>query len=419
MEEKPLSGYAGILAWLRARPPLAADGLVALGLLLAALPGVPRPWDHTPELPGTTRLALCGLALAQTLPHLWRRRWPLGVVAVTIAVFLVRSATFTGQWAGWSALPAAAISVSAAFWAVASFGDRRTQLVGAAVAVAVAVASWSQIDRWVGLLAGSVAFAVAVPVTAIRAQQRADAAALAARAERLEAERRQALAAAGEERVRIARELHDVVAHHVSVMVVQAEAAQCVLASEPGEADAAVRAVTGVGREALAELRRLLGVLRADGEETERPEPMEGGGTAAPRMPRPSLVRLGGLVGQVRAAGLPVELAIEGEPRPLPAGLDLSAYRIVQEALTNALRHGGRASTRILVRYGDDALEVEVVNDSQPAPAPGAEQSSGEGYGLVGMRERVAVFGGDLAAGPRPEGGFAVRVRLPLSLGTA
>jgi signal transduction histidine kinase len=214
------------------------------------------------------------------------------------------------------------------------------------------------------------------------------------RGDRLEVE---SLSAVAEERARIARELHDVIAHSVSVMVVQAGGAEEVLRSEPERALEAMRAVQETGRQALVEMSRLLGLLRDDHEEL---------GLA----PQPGLRGLPTLVAQVSEAGLPVELRVEGEPRHVPLGVDLSAYRVVQEALTNALKHAGEAHASVVLRYGGDAIELEVIDDGR-APKAG----HGGGHGLIGMRERVAVFGGDFAAGPRPEGGYAVRVSLPIA----
>jgi len=188
-----------------------------------------------------------------------------------------------------------------------------------------------------------------------------------------------------------------VIAHSLSVMVVQAGAAEQVLRRDPERALGPLRAVQETGRRALAEMSRLLGVLREHGEEI---------GLA----PQPGLGELGALVEGVRGAGLPVEFETEGERRSLPLGIELSAYRIVQEALTNARKHAGDARARVTLRYGDDALEVEVVDDGT-----GAGDSRDGGFGLVGMRERVAIFGGSLEAGRCPEGGFGVRARLPLN----
>jgi signal transduction histidine kinase len=199
-----------------------------------------------------------------------------------------------------------------------------------------------------------------------------------------------------EERARIARELHDVIAHHVSMIVLQAGAERRVL----GDANASTREVLETveqsGRSALTETRRLLGMLRGDANE--------------PLAPQPGLGDVPTLVGQLRDAGLPVELAIEGERRELPVGIELSAYRIIQEALTNSLKHAGNAQASVHVRYGPDSLELEIADD-------GAGESSralGGGHGLVGMRERVALYGGRFDASRGPSGGFAVRVVLPI-----
>jgi signal transduction histidine kinase len=217
--------------------------------------------------------------------------------------------------------------------------------------------------------------------------------------ERLEQEKADAEAAIVEERTRIARELHDVVAHGISVMVLQARGGRRVIAGDPGEAREAFDVIENTGHQALEEMRRLLGMLRASDEQLAL-------------APQPSLDQLDTLVEQVRSAGLPVEVAIEGEPGQLPPGVDLSAYRIVQEALTNALKHAGPARARVTVRYGEDELELEIADDGD-----GTGDGKGSGHGLIGMRERVSVYGGDLQAGRRPEGGYALRARLPLASG--
>jgi signal transduction histidine kinase len=199
-----------------------------------------------------------------------------------------------------------------------------------------------------------------------------------------------------EERARIARELHDVIAHHVSMIVLQAGAERRVL----GDANASTREVLETveqsGRSALTETRRLLGMLRGDSND--------------PLTPQPGLDDVPMLVGQLRDAGLPVELSIDGERRELPVGIELSAYRIVQEALTNALKHAGDARATVHVRYGSDSLELEIVDDGRG----GGKRTSGGGHGLVGMRERVALYGGRFDASRRPSGGFAIRVVLPI-----
>jgi signal transduction histidine kinase len=219
----------------------------------------------------------------------------------------------------------------------------------------------------------------------------------AARAEREREER--ARAAVAEEQARIARELHDVVGHSVSVMTVQASAVRRLLRPDQEREREALLVVEQAGREALAEMRRLVGVLR-------RPE-------EAPALaPQPSLQHLDRLIAQARESGLPVELRIEGEATELPAGVDLTAYRLVQEGLTNAIKHARASRAEVVVRYGDAEVEL-LVSDNGTGMSDGDVNSGG--HGLVGMRERVAVYGGELEAGPRPEGGYALRARLPLS----
>jgi signal transduction histidine kinase len=221
---------------------------------------------------------------------------------------------------------------------------------------------------------------------------------LRSRTEQLERERREReREAVAEERARIARELHDVVAHSVSVMVVQAGAARRVLARDPGRSVEALGAVEATGREALAEMRRLLGILRP---------------AATDRAPTPSLSDLDALAERFRAAGLHVELDVAGEPGPLPAGVDLCAYRVVQEALTNAVKHAGTGRARVAVRWEADSVEVEVANRSGRR-TPAALAGTSGGHGLMGMRERVALCGGELEAGAADRDRFVVRARLP------
>jgi len=222
-------------------------------------------------------------------------------------------------------------------------------------------------------------------------------AALAERTQRLEQDAEAERAAAiAEERRRIARDLHDVIAHSVSVMVVQAGAAEDVFDRDPAAVLEPIRAVQETGRAALVEISRLLGLLREDGAEL---------GLA----PQPRIHDLSELAAQTQAAGLPVVVSVEGTPRPLPLGVDLSIYRIAQEALTNALKHSTGACANVVLRYREDSVELAVEND-------GAASQNGHrgGHGLIGMRERVAVFGGTLEAGARPDGGFRVLARLPL-----
>ncbi|WP_405651269.1 sensor histidine kinase [Streptomyces sp. NBC_00019] len=236
----------------------------------------------------------------------------------------------------------------------------------------------------------------------------------------LERERESASqAAVAAERDRIARELHDIVSHNVSLMVVQAGAAREVLATMPDEAVTALRAVEDAGRGAMTDLRHLLGLLAPSqsGEDADEDAPAD---AVADLSPQPGLDRLGQLVDRVSFAGLPVEVRVSGEPRPLPQGIDVTAYRIVQEALTNALRHGDGGKAEVTVRYADHALRVEVLNTG-PSVLTGAPPAratrrhrEGTGRGLLGLRERVAVYGGDLDARRRLGGGYRVRARIPL-----
>jgi signal transduction histidine kinase len=213
---------------------------------------------------------------------------------------------------------------------------------------------------------------------------------------------RAAQEAVSEERTRISRELHDVVAHAMGVMVVQAGAARMVIDGDSEGAAAALERIEDTGRAGLSEMRRLLGILEMDDE-------------AAARAPQPGLDRLDELLNTMRETGLPVESMVEGTPRSLPPGVDLTAYRVVQEALTNALKHAGRAQAWVLLRYGNETLELEIADDGLGPPPDGAPTA---GRGLFGMRERVALYGGSLETGERPEGGFLVRAKIPLTEAT-
>ena len=234
----------------------------------------------------------------------------------------------------------------------------------------------------------------------VAAQRAADSLRRAVEAEVAAAER--AMAAVVEERTRIARELHDVVAHSMSVIVVQAGAAEQLVGEEPDRARDALATIRTTGAEALAEMRRAVAVLRG----TDDPGALE---------PQPGLAQISSLVDDARAGGLEVTVTLDGRRRSLPAGLDLAAYRVVQEALTNVRRHADASHARVHVRYRDDALEVEVEDDGRGGDQAGGLAESGSGHGLVGMRERVGLYGGHLSAAPRPDGGFLVRAVLPLT----
>ncbi|PKV87062.1 sensor histidine kinase [Streptomyces sp. TLI_146] len=309
-----------------------------------------------------------------------------------------------------------------AIYTAAAVGERwasRFALVGSLLAAVIARVRWpgySDNGDGNGVSPGqTVFFVVVMTVPFILAwvlgdsmrTRRAYFAQLEERAARLEKEREaQAKVAVAAERARIARELHDVVAHNVSVMVVQADGAAYVMESAPDQAKIALETISMTGRQALAEMRRLLGVLRT-GEHRE----------AGEYVPQPDVEQIEELVEQVRTAGLTVDFKIEGTPRPLPSGVELTAYRIVQEALTNTRKHGGpEAGASVRLVYFDDGLGLLVEDDGRGAAHEMYEDggADGQGHGLIGMRERVGMVGGTLDAGPRPGGGFRISALLPL-----
>jgi signal transduction histidine kinase len=378
-------------AWYRKPPPLIDAALaVALGGFALSEAG----------------LTYTGAVALLTFPLIIRRRLPLPAFGLVIlgAIMAVPAAPY----AGLAAVMVAAYSVGA----YDRFGFPSLVFLGA-VAGVIAVAYRASLPA---IPDHTVPFLVIVPFWlvgyALRSRQlRADA--LADRAARLE--REQALvthAALAEERARIARELHDVVAHNVSVIVVQAGAALEVLPRSPERAREALLAIESVGRGAMGELRNLLGVLAATDEKA----------TVAPQ---PGIDQLDSLLQQVRAAGLPVEMHVEGQRHPLPAGIDLTVYRIVQEALTNALKYAGPAQTKVVLEYRKTELKLEILDAGSGERTSGQQRLADNGLresmpletahrGLVGIRERVSLYGGRLEAGPRLPHGFAVRAWLPL-----
>ena len=368
------------VSWLR-RHPRVLDWALLL-LTLATTVGAAVHHDRRPlGIP---------IALAACLPLLARRSRPLPTLAVSVAA----TAAILAVWNSYNPLP-----VGIALLTVAERCPRRTSLRAAAATLAVlAVPLWSHAGwgREVHLVTQLIGFGIAWMIGDSIRSNRQHTQALEERAARLEREREtEAARAVAEEQARIARELHDVIAHTISVIVVQAAAARDVLRARPERADEALANIEASGRGALGELRRLLGFVR--GEASFRPQP--------------GLARLDDLVEQVRATGLEVVLSVEGEPRALPAALDLSAYRVVQEALTNTLKHAQATRADIVLRYGGSDLKLEVRDNGTAA---GNGNGAGTGNGIVGMRERVALFGGSLAAGPSRGGGFTVAASLPL-----
>ena len=339
------------------------------------------------------RAAAAGLFVLVTLPLAWRRRAPVAVLLTVIGA----TAGARSRCALSRARSPATSQLIVVFYSVGAHCAERRALLGggiglAALAVLIATGQPGTLE------AGSLAiFAVAWLIGRYLRQRRSQVSGLQERAARAERDREeQARAAVTQERGRIARELHDIVAHSVSVMVIQAQAGQRLI-SDAAQARTAFRSIEASGREALVELRRLLAILRTADDQLAIG-------------PQPGLGSLESLIEQVREAGLPVELRIEGQQVPLPPGVDLSAYRIVQEALTNTIKHAGPAKAEVVLRYDTSALELEIT-DTGTGTAP----ATGTGHGLIGMRERITLLGGDLVTGSRDGGGYLVRARLPLT----
>jgi signal transduction histidine kinase len=373
----------------RWRPPVAdvllagACGALSVSIGLGVLAG------------GIDRVLGLGLGVLHCAPLALRRRHPEAVLgAMTASGLLYALAGFPPVGLG----PA----IVAAVYSVGSERPRRRSLAATAGAAAVMVAVLLHVgvgpDTAVG---NTVVFGVAWLLGDRQRQAREEVADEQRRAEAAERTRDEtARRAVAEERLRIARELHDVVAHAMSVIAVQAGTGRVVIDDAPAKAREALATIETTSRTALGEMRRLLTVLRADGEDGQ------------PLLPSPGLGDLDELVATNGRAGLAVEVRIEGEPTPLPAGVDLAAYRIVQEALTNVRKHARASRATVVVVYRADELCIDVVDDGQ-GPAAGG-RADGGGQGLVGMSERATLYGGRLEAGPDPAGGFRVSIRIPL-----
>ncbi len=372
--------------------PYLLDGAIAVAVaalsLVAVFAGAP---DVGPE--GVANLVLLML---QALPLAFRRRWPLAVVLVVLGALLVQLAILPPD-----AELRSSLGPLVALYTAGEQLERRLGigiLIGFSVLLAVLSLRHAGLpDGLQSVIQTEIFFVVAWFVGDAARIRRLYGRAREERVRLLEAQREdESRRAVADERARIARELHDAVTHHVSVIVIQSGGALRALDARPAEARAALEAIDATGRLALTDMRRMLGIL---GE----------GGSGEPL---PGLERLSDLVEQVRGAGLSVELSVEGPRRQLDPGLELSAYRIIQEGLTNSLKHAGGGQARVTVRYEPQSLEIEVDDRRGSGPQAPIEPSH-EGRGLVGMRERVAMFGGSLSAGPTA-GGFRVTARLPI-----
>ena len=336
------------------------------------------------------------LALVSTLPLAFRRRYP-------VAVLLVIGASMAGWFLRGGESPGAVFLAFfvAIFSAAAYATNRRRSLFGYGVLAILFFGLWwseGQLDAWLLFI---FAFTTGIWLAGDTLRARTvEAREHERRVGEIERQRATALRqAAAEERARIARELHDVIAHNLSVIVIQAGAAQRVLDEQPDVAREALRQVEVTGRVAMTEMRRLLGVVRRGDD-----EPLT--------VPQPGVASLDTLLDDVRAAGLTVTLRTSGDDRPLPPGVDVSVYRIVQEALTNTLRHAQATQATVDIRYLPASVEIEVADDGRGA-TDARWDTDGGGHGLAGMRERAGLFDGAFEAGPRSSGGFAVRVTLP------
>ena len=359
----------------RKRPALLDFALAAVLAVVVVFAGVTGAAGQPAA--GTAVLVLGAVALG------WRRRYPVAVLAVAVAAYLANHLLTRHTGPGQPA-------VLIALYTVAAHKQRQLAFAGMlAAAGAAVVAQSAHGDPKASGLAVSVLLVVGSTLIGLSVAER--------RHEHQRERRRLADNAAAEERVRIARELHDVVAHHLSVMVVQANVvAEAIPQHE--SANVAAQAVVDSGRRALAEMRRILDVLRADDDSGNQ------------RAPQPGLAELGALVQTVRQAGLQVDVLIDGSERPLPEALDLSAYRIVQEALTNVLRHARATTATVRITYSQHVVELRVTDDGVGVSDDEADHQV---HGLAGMRERALMFGGEFSSGPATGRGFQVRAVLP------
>jgi signal transduction histidine kinase len=389
-----LVGVPGLYAWLSRHPRL-VDGALAAPLALSSVLG--GLFLH--------HLSWILVTIVMTVAIIVRRSLPTEAFVTAIVVGAVQVIL------GLQPVPSD-LAIVVLLYTLAAYTTRRKSVIGLAICVLGSAAEVLRMHAANGvsatdrMMTGAILFVGPALIAWVLGDsmryRRAYYANLEERAARLERDRDvQAKSAAAQERARIARELHDVVAHNVSVMVVQADGAAYAMDTDPSRAREALTAISATGRKALAEMRVLLGVLRQTGDQGE-----------ADLAPLPGLSQLDELLDQARAAGLAVSCLVEGTPPVLPDGTALATYRIIQESLTNVRKHAGPlASASVLLRYGPGEMEIIVRDDGLGSAAP----SDGAGHGMTGMSERAAIFGGSVQSGPRPGGGFEVSARLPLA----
>jgi signal transduction histidine kinase len=361
-----------------------ADRLVAAVLLVWALFDVPwwwRPPGHAASAP--VILGVIALAAVQSVPFLWRRQQPAMVLALTGAALAVKYAAGLNVWS-------AGVAVLVAAYGLGAYGSNAVRRAGRVLAACALVAVFVTLQAGNGSHGAAIAcalLATALGTGEVTSAHRDTATAVARRAQ-------------DTERARLSRELHDVVAHQLSAIAVQAGAARLAAASDPQAAPAAIAAIERQARAGLTELNQLVRELRPAGD-------------SGPGMsPQPRLGDIPDLVARAEDSGLRAELRVEGEPRPLPAAVELAGYRVMQESLTNVIRYGAGAAAMVRLAYRDDGIMVEVTDDGPGVPA-GVAAIPGGGSGLAGLRERAGLLGGQLEAGPAGERGFVVRAFLP------
>jgi signal transduction histidine kinase len=406
--EKPPNEYQ-IAADVALAVAAAVASLVVAGLATSTPAGPVAAAGSLANTPGWQ--AIIPAVAARTMPLAIRRFCPLTAFWLCMAACLVIALPGALKGSAETIAVDLIALVPAAYSAIAHSGHRVAARlsVPAVLVVLVVRGLWpAPADNYTMLAALLVFIMVVLAVgNAARLSRRRARESQARLLHLQEAQQNATRQAVGQERARIARELHDVVTHNVSMMVVQAGAARRILGASPDEARTALLAIEESGRQAITELQHMLGLLTQPGDR-EDAGPAVGWDTG-PLRPQPGLGQVRPLIDRVTAAGLPVEIRVNGTPRALPPGMDLAAYRVIQEALTNVIKHAGQSSATVTLDYRDDALVVEVADSG----APGEVTATPGGHGLLGLRERALLYGGELDAGSQPDGGWRVRARFP------